>query len=430
MTTTPTKTTPHIEIALGDPLVRASMDMPVPSKDGMTKTQQRVIIDQWIERLTNDVAASGDTASAQLAAEKDIARAWIEYLNGDKMATRPRPPTPTGPYEKLLWAGVISISAAKPAADEALSVDDKQLKAIRLRELYEQLAQSKSMQRMLILFCGNAETTKRGIDPHTTVQYGVPGTWFYMSRAITPNDGDASIHEVGARHVNLDLLHSLRLGALVEPIFEHEMEHAEKSNGYPAFEEEWLKRSMKAKAGLYNDPIDMRPSAKSPPMDTKKEAQVREFLLAEYAHSLARRFSNAAEDNMCNQGVANLSDPALHRPPYPYDLVYPLNAMETIISVGQFWKNPQETEILPGDKSAVQRLEDIVHAINQAFFIRNNLCHNTPDHWRRIGIDTRSLYDADTDATGDAVFRAMQPLCDAIAHAQPNPGVRMFANYP
>ena len=425
-----TPSLPHIEIALSDSLVRAGMDMPVPSEDGVTAAQQRVAIDQWIERLSGDVAASGDIASAQFAAENSIARAWIEYLNGDMTVTRPRPPHPTGPYEKLLWAGVISLSAAKPAAEEALSVNDKQLKAARLRELYEQLAQSNSMQRMLILFCGNAETTKRGIDPHTTVQYGIPGTWFSMSRTITHNNGDNSIQEAEAPHVNLDLLHSLRLGALVEPIFEHEMEHAEKSNGYPAFEEEWLKRSMTAKAAVHANPIDMRPGAPSTAMDAEKEAQVREFLLAEYAYSLARRFSNAAEDNMCNQGVANLSDPALHRPPYPYDLVYPLNAMETVVNVGQFWNHPQGNAMLSADKSAAQRLEDIVHAINQAFFIRNDLCHNTPDHWRRIGIDTRSLYDANTDATGDAVFSAMQPLCDAIAHAQPKPGARMFTTYP
>lgn len=428
--------TTHIDIALADPINRMRLQCYAFARKLPEQSERLALNQQLADEIRAAMHESGIAAGSEqaLAFDREVekANAWTKYLTDPSDQPYPGYPNPGTPFEKLLWSNVIMLGTFQSpmkesdgfeaAADQREKRGFDEAKGKRVKDLYEKLANSRPMQQMLMQFCVNTDTSKRGVHPDTSVQYGEPGSWFSCSTATQMNE-DGSISEVGAPHVNLDLYFCLVLGDYVETVYEHEMEHAEKTKGMPQFIEEFFVRKVKAGTILRDDPVDIRTDV---PMDADKEEVVREYLLANYAYTLAHNFYNSAEDNMCNQGVSDLSDPDTHYPPYPGDMSYGLSVIHTLLGTGETWVNgPSKREKVTAEST----FKEIAHAVNEAFFMRNANIESTEENCGKVNIHLESIVDHQTGKTGLDAFHEMEPLCEDIANTQPFPGDRKFTGY-
>lgn len=338
-------------------------------------------------------------------------------------------PNPNSPQRRLLWAYALKLELAdfqSPETHEGMENLSGKSKEEKLGTLERELAESRSMRQMKSRFSARA-SSRGGFSENPIVRFGEAGSWFYSANK-------KSNPQLRRNIINLDILQSLVLGDFVDAVFQHELEHDEKSLHYPPFLQELIEKEKDAQTRIEEAQQkitairldkDLDAQLEQPALKEFFSAQ-QDYLRASYQRELVHGIWNAAEDNMCNQGAANLSHAKSQ--PYLFDLAYSINLCTAIVAgCGDFIRDnraiPEEPSAQPQDI-----LSEIGHAINMAFFVRNGICENTPEDIKTIGVDTRVLATSNKP-DGDARFNELYALCERIAHAQPHPDKRIYKNY-
>jgi|GEM_PF-4065745 len=389
------------------------------------------LVGQWITRIRTQLPVEGAAATrtaedAIKADPADIRRdfeAEVRKVTDVLKGKEDVKPNPSNPYSKLLWAvamhygghAQMEVRTSKGMEADAAAMQVQQ----KMGHLLDELANSQPMEAQRQRFYGRVSSVNRhaiGIDNETQVRYGRPGSWFYMRRGqINPQTGakEASL-------INLDLFYSLVLGDYVDAVFQHELEHAEKSLDKPARIEALHQkvRDLKKAVGVIQ-----AEAGKPVVIPEEQKGRLAALLAAEYELNLRHGLWNAIEDNMCNQGLSELRHHKLE--PYHYYLDHSINVISALIAGTGLYVTGQKAiePKVPEDPSA--KLESISHAMNMAFFLRNGLAEDSPAHWQDLGVDIRAIKHKDhPDWSPERAYQHMKHRLDEIAISHPWPDNR------
>lgn len=400
---------------LAEPINRLRYDFVQSIRQKKEGEDPNAALDEWAAKLQATITdtATGTAFDAELKKAKQV-------LSGNDVED----PQPASPQSKLLWAIVLQLSGQAQMKARATQGMEPEKAAIETQasmgKLLGALANSGPMRGQMQRFYDRVSKVNRSqYTNDTVVQYGAPGSWFYFANPKhNPHLANPTI--------NLDLFYSLVLGDYVDAVFQHELEHAEKSNHRPPRIEALQEtvKSLKEQIGAVK--ITKGKPVKIPKAQRKK---LEELMVAEYELNLRHGLWNAIEDNMCNQGVCEL--PYLQQNPYPYALDHSINLTSAIIAgTGNYITGQKEIEA-ESSEDPKEKLDTISHAMNMAFFLRNGLAIDTPEHWQEIGVDTRDIKHKDHPQWApDRAYRHMQRRLDEIAIDHPQPDDRKLLNYP
>jgi hypothetical protein len=264
---------------------------------------------------------------------------------------------------------------------------------------------------------------------------GAPGSWFYFSP-------DSKMPRI-----NLDLCHCLITGGGLyeaqggylghyEPIAHHEIGHAKLSKFYPeSMQKIWSRMaSLAAKGGMKLPDAFMPDGSPKPTYPSGSKVTVEEFkefmaLHAEF--TMRQRFWNACEDNCVNRYSVNLGDPEHIATPalrHKGNLADSQNVFRTIQETAPLISKyfaPKEKLDKKGEgeeekaPDASQRLANLSHAVNMAFYFRNRLSPDTSEGRASIGVQL-DLLPAETPEEQVQMWEYIKDVTRRIEGLQPH----------
>lgn len=371
------------------------------------------------------------------------------------------PPSPNDRWREALWGiGMLfaekelTLKETRKSKEEWLATPEFMRGPLILppvspvTPLLEAVANTPGMQRRLAQFVRRMDAQQRGLgESHNgnkaVVQYGPMRSWFFNAKA---KENPRLPYDL----INLDLQMTLLIGDFIDGIFQHELEHQEKSNFYPESLLKHRRLAKEAEAELERLTEEgkgitiTREGVENFDKGSETEKLVKQVIRHNFLFSLLHPVWNCAEDNMCDQGVANSGNPKRRKKSaLPYDMAHSSN-MGTLIARGVgprllgFAPDAERVELerneaagkapqgpAPGNEeaqAALRQLQHIQSAILFAFYIRNQLTEDSPAGWKALGIDVGAVEDArNPGLSHEEAYMEMRKLCDRIAESQPLP---------
>lgn len=408
---------------------------------------QAATFSYWVDAIRAEIPASEEYREFRRLFDEEAKKAAFAIERGTTEGTPEGSPQPNDRWRRTLW-GVAMLFAEKKATQAQPHPSKEEFEAAKaakqkieippiasIKPIQEAVATTPEMQWQLDQFVKRTNESQRGIGhagkgiAPATIQYGPMRSWFFNAKkSENPN--------LKTDLINLDLQMTLIVGDFVDTIFQHEQEHQEKSVVYPSCVEDHRRLAKEAEDKLkeltkQGKGIKVgKEGIKNFDSGSEVEKLVRQKILHNYLFGLKQPVWNCAEDNMCDQGVSNLSIPERKNPVYAFDMSHGINTTTVIargIGPGMIGINPPETE--QDKESPAYQLSKIQNAILFAFYIRNKLVADSAEGLEKLKIDIAVIKDVDhPNATSEQAYRSMRNLCDAIAEAQPVPNDRKRLN--